>query len=170
MTRKTKLTYERLTEVLFYDPKTGIFRWKEKPSKYSPVSEGEEAGYLHKPSGYIRVSIDSERYVCHRLAWLYTYKKWPEGDIDHVNGDRSDNRIENLREALDKNSWNAKIRSDNTSGVKGVSFHKGVGKYVARVNHKGKIYNLGCFNSLEAAVAVVKEKREELHGDFTNHG
>lgn len=168
--KSLNLTYERLAEVLSYNEVTGVFYWKSKPSKFSPVCIGDIAGSLHKPSGYLRISIDSERYVCHRLAWLFTYKSWPDGDIDHVNGDRSDNRITNLREAEDKNCWNASIRTDNSSGVKGVSYHRGIGKYIARINYKGITFNLGVFETIQEAEIIVRKKREELHKEFANHG
>lgn len=104
---KSALTAERLRELLHYDPKTGVFVRKQMKSRYGTTAPNSRysmkaAGCLsskHGPSaGYVKISVDGRRYFAHRLAWLYVYGAWPSGTVDHINGDRSDNRIENLRD------------------------------------------------------------------------
>lgn len=162
------LSQERLKSLLSYEETTGAFTWISKSSKHSPVTVGERADKLHKSSGYRRVQIDGERYVAHRLAWLYVYGEIPEDEIDHINNDKTDNSIANLRLADGKNSLNAKLQSGTLTGVKGVTIEDG--RFLARVAYKGTTYRVGRFLSLSDAEKAVREKREELHGEFTNHG
>ena len=90
-----ELTQKRLKELLDYDPKTGIFTWKYANNNRKA---GSKAGYKAK-DGYIAISIDSKRYLAHRLVWLFVYGHFPKYDIDHINRIRDDNRIENLQKA-----------------------------------------------------------------------
>jgi hypothetical protein len=102
--------------------------------------------------GYRRISINNRQYKEHRLAWLYIYDKWPRADIDHINGDPSDNRLCNLREAT---------RSQNIAGmravsgrIRGVNWYRRDRKYRAKIRFNGKDIYLGSFdNPQEAAVA-----------------
>lgn len=116
---------------------------------------------------YRTVKIDYVRYKAHRLAFQYVYGREPNGYIDHINGDPSDNRISNLREcdALE-NAHNAKRRSDNTSGYKGVSWHKQLRKWTARIMVDKKHINIGVFDTAEKAYAAYCKKALELHGEF----
>ena len=89
-----KLTQQRLKQVLGYDPKTGIFRWKVRRPKRKP---GDQAGCLNK-EGYVKISVDGASYTAHRLAFFWMTGKWPTPMTDHFNGIRNNNRWENLRE------------------------------------------------------------------------
>lgn len=86
------LTVERLRELLDYDPETGVFRWKEPRRK---CRVGEVAGSLRK-DGYVKIQVDGRFYQAHRLAWLCVYGVWPSA-IDHIDGNRANNAIANLR-------------------------------------------------------------------------
>ena len=91
--------------------------------------------------------------------------------IDHINGDKLDNRIENLRAAtVGQNQHNRKTNANNTSGYKGVSWNKGCNKWLSQIKLEGKRIHLGYFDNLEEAAEVVRKAREELHGDFAHHG
>ena len=160
------LTQERLRELLSYDPATGDFHWL--------VSRGGEqagsiAGVTRKGlyGGYKIIGIDYVRWYAHRLAWFYMTGKWPENEIDHISGDPSDNRWENLREATHlQNMFNKGAERGNASGFKGVWLEKQCGHYRSAVRYKGKTYHCGCFSSPQEAHKARSEKAKELHGEF----
>ena len=107
----------------------------------------------------------------HRMVFERTHGKKPKGmQIDHINGNILDNRIENLRIATcAENQWNAKTRVDNKSGVKGVCWHKETQKWYAQIKHNKVLHYLGVYSTIEEAKKVVQKKREELHGEFARH-
>ena len=146
------LTQERLKELLRYDPETGKFCWAVSPR--ANIKVGAEAG-TSDAHGYVIISIDRRLYRAHRLAWLWVYGEWPSSEIDHINRTPSDNRIANLRLA-DRflNTQNVGIRSDNTSGHRGVGFHKISGKWRARYQLNKRNVDLGYFPTKEAAVTA----------------
>lgn len=116
--------------------------------------------------GYLVVGVNFKQYKVHRLIFLMHHGYLP-AVLDHINGDTSDNRIDNLRACnKSQNACNSKIRSDNTSGVKGVCWKKGRGKWRAYIQVKGKQLHLGHFDDLELAELVVSEARELYHGKF----
>jgi hypothetical protein len=148
-----------------YNPLTGLFT--RLVSNHSKFKVGEIAGSLMK-DGYIRISINHKHYLAHRLAWLYVYGYMPEY-IDHVNGNRSWNLISNLRECTEQeNSVNAKIRKDNSSGYKGVTYHEKTGKWQARCSHDKVRYCLGLYDTPEMASKVREEFAIEKHLEFYN--
>ncbi|MBD1229107.1 HNH endonuclease [Xenorhabdus griffiniae] len=104
----------------------------------------------------------------HRLAWLLYYGRWPSEFIDHINGDKSDNRIVNLREASNtENSWNSKMRKNNSSGIKGVCWCKSKKKWVARIRIDGKRKTLGYFSNIDEARLIMEKARTKYHGEFS---
>lgn len=164
---QTTLTAERLRELLDYDPKTGVFRWKGPRRKVKP---GQVAGYKNPKNKYIYIRVDFVRHFAHRLAWLYVYGEHPESQIDHINGIRDDNRIANLRPATPQtNQYNKRMAKNNTSGVKGVNWAKREGKWRARFNCEGRAVYVGLFDTLDDAAAAIKEARESHHGQFFRH-
>lgn len=160
------ITQERLKELLTYSEKEGKFYWKVSPS--NNIKIGDEAG-KGKVAGYNRVSLDNKSYLVHRLVWLWFYGYMPK-EIDHINHNRSDNRLNNLREVTHiENGHNVSKKTNNTTGYTGVVYHKATGKWLAQImiNHKNKY--LGLFSTIEEAV----EKRKEAEKDFNfyvNHG
>lgn len=162
---KNQVSLERLRELLHYDPDSGSFRWIKKPFK-GPVSAGDVAGSIH-PHGYRTIKIDQVYYREHRLAWFYVYGDWPLSLLDHINGCKSDNRICNLREAnLSENAANSKIKSNNTSGYRGVHWSKTKNKWHAKIRVNGKRLFLGQFDSPEDASAVYETFAKTAHGVF----
>jgi len=160
------ITQEELKELLNYNPETGIFTYKKKKAKCTP---GKIAGTYHV-NGYTHIQLNRKIYKAHRLAWLYVYGYFPQF-IDHINCDRGDNRLCNLREAtLTQNNQNTKISKNNTSGVKGVAWHKGAKKWCATMDANGKRMYLGLFTDLELAKLVIDEARAKYHGNFVNNG
>lgn len=115
---KKVLTQERVKELLRYNAETGEFIWIVKRQG---IKVGGIAGCLDTHNGYIRTQIDGTMYLTHRVVWLYSYGEFPEKDIDHIDGNRSNNRTENLREvSRSVNAQNRALSSRNTSGVMGV--------------------------------------------------
>jgi len=153
------LTVERLRERLRYDPETGIFIWKYA-SGQGRRAEGTKAGHTSKESGYVLLWVDDRLYRAHRLAWLYVTGEWPPKLLDHRDRNRSNNRWANLRLANDKqNSENASLRSDNTSGSRGIRFDRN--RWVARIYHEGREIYLGRFERrTDAEMARVCAERK----------
>ena len=149
-----ELTAEYLRSVLDYDPESGIFTWKVRTS--NRVKVGDVAG---RPgvNGYLQISVQSRLYQAHRLAWLYMCGSWPKDQIDHINRNRSDNRIANLREVTNKqNNQNRSKSSNNTSGHPGIYWHKQSSKWQAKITHSQKQIHLGLFATIEEALAARK--------------
>lgn len=143
------VTHERLTSVLDYAPATGHFTWKV--ANNGRVRVGQRAGSPNK-DGYIQIKIDRQLYGAHRLAWFYVHRRWPTDEIDHKHGTITDNRISELREATRVQQMaNRKTPVNNTSGFKGVSFHKRMQRWRAYIAVAGKPLHLGYFNTPEEA-------------------
>jgi outer membrane protein assembly factor BamB len=136
------VTHARLLEVLHYDPDTGVFVWRIGRKH---VIAGTTAGSLDN-YGYLIIMVDRQRYRAHRLAWFYSYGVWPADQIDHINRDRVDNRLVNLREANNtENAQNTLKKKNNTSGHKGVRLDKRFGLWYAHIRVGGNKHYLGTF-------------------------
>lgn len=160
---KKPLTQERLKEVISYDPETGIFEWLVRPRQRAM---SRIAGTTN-PNGYRQIGIDQRVYKAHRLGWFYVHGVWPSKQIDHLNGDRLDNRIANLREAdFSQNQANSKRRITNKSGHKGVYFHSHSGLWVARVYKNYKNVYAKYFKTKEAAAEAYRVMSIEFHDEF----
>jgi len=141
--------------------------WLISPS--NSIKAGSEAGTLGG-EGYRYVQFKGKAYREHRLVYLLVKGRLPES-IDHINGIRHDNRIENLRSCTSReNNRNRKISPKNKSGVKGVYWEEERSKWCARLRTGKKRINLGRFDSLEEAKRSIKVAREKYHKEFTNHG
>jgi hypothetical protein len=157
------LPVERLRSLLSYDPDTGEFWWRVN---YGRVRAGDKTGCKGK-HGYIVIGVDYKIHRAHRLAWAIHYGEWPTGFIDHINCDKSDNRIANLRAACHSgNATNRFVRRDNTSGHKGVFWHKITQKWAAQIRHRGQTTYLGLFADKNDAVKAYADAAAKLHGDF----
>lgn len=118
-----QITQPELKEILEYNEETGEFTWLV--AKGNRVRVGQIAGSLNKGHGYIEIGIDNKLHYAHRLVWLYHFGNLPDEQIDHINGDRANNRVENLRESSRyMNARNQKKSSINSSGTTGVSLRK----------------------------------------------
>jgi hypothetical protein len=161
------ITQATLKELLNYSPETGEFTWLKSIGGKSKT--GLLAGTLNS-LGYRKIIIWGKEYKAHRLAWLYTHGSFPEGQIDHINGVRKDNKIDNLRAVTNaENTRNGKRRCTNTSGVTGVSWFKLNEAWGAYINDNGKKLFLGLFEDLFSAVAA--RKTAEIKYDYhPNHG
>jgi hypothetical protein len=171
---------ETLRKLLDYDPETGVFTWRERPlDLFSNPKRGNSwnARMAGKPAfsnidncGYPRGPILGRRILAHRVAWAIFHGEEPPTFIDHINGNRADNRISNLRLATSlQNMKNQKLNATNKSGVMGVRVFKATGKWHAQIKVRRKSIHLGYFNTFEEAVAA-RRNAEALHGFDPNHG
>jgi len=172
-----------LRSMLIYESATGTLRWKKRPEVHFATSShckswnrrfaGVIAGTRRNGAGkvYIQIGIGRQFFPAHRLAWLLQHDSFDESlEIDHINGDGTDNRLANLRLVSHQdNQKNLARRADNLSGVTGVNWDHAKGKWLVRGHVSGKQRNLGRFDDFEAAVAARRRhEREnryhELHG------
>lgn len=166
-THDTMLTQTTLKEWLHYEPNTGVFTWLKQPTASVPV--GSIAGWQHHD--YCKICLLSTHYPAHRLAWLYVYGVLPDKSLDHINGDKSDNRISNLRMATcSENGINRTAPANNSSGYKGVSWQTKVQAWVAAITKDGKHVYAGQANSPEEAHILYCKKGLELFGEYFNPG
>ena len=158
--RDSTITQALLNDLFLYN--NGNLYWKKTRGR---AIQGAVAGYKHS-SGYIIVETHGKLHKAHRLIWLMHYGSTPEF-LDHINGNRADNRIENLRPATKtENNQNMKMLSSNTSGVKGVHWQKNANKWRVQIRHNNKRKHIGYFDDIELAALVASEARVKYHGIF----
>lgn len=156
-----ELTQEFLKNVLDFDPETGNFVWKQRFGKRG--IPGRIAGGLDF-NGYWVITINKKRHKGHRLAWLYVHGRWPAVAVDHINGDRGDNRMVNLREATNsENQHNRRLQVNNKTGYMGVCWDAKAQRFRAVIRAHGRSRDLGSYAcSLEAHRAYL-EAKAKLH-------
>jgi hypothetical protein len=160
-------TKEYLNSVLRYEPETGFLFWKVRASYRIPM--GTKAGTLTW-AGYTSITIGGKLRLAHRLIWCMVHGEFPPNDLDHINHDRNDNRIENLRLASrTENMKNQSVGSNNKSGVLGVRWHKRSGKWKVQIGIEGKSIHLGYFKDKSDAIKARMEANIE-YGYHVNHG
>jgi hypothetical protein len=164
MVRQIGLTQARLHELLAYDMNTGVFTWKVRRGGKATV--GAVAGRLDT-HGHRQITIDGVLYLAHRLAWLYVHGVWPTVQIDHRDTAKDNNRISNLRLATRSEQMrNRGPMATNTSGFKGVSWHKKSGKWRAQIWQNGTSRTIGHYATTEEAAAAYAAEAYEHHGEF----
>lgn len=162
----SQLSHADVASILDYDPDTGEFTWKNRVGNTRRWN-GRKAGYV-EAQGYICIKLFSRIYKIHRVAWLLTYGEWPEHEIDHINGLRSDNRIANLRDVtVQTNLRNATMSRKNTTGATGVYRYGNTWRASIFIN--GRLKHLGSFTSLEEARRHRKAADAQF-GYHPNHG
>lgn len=156
-----------LRQLFDYNPDTGLFT--RTVTKNSNAKIGDIAGSV-TDGGYITISIGGEVFRAHRLAWLYMYGEFPKNEIDHINHNRADNRICNLRDVTRKeNGKNRALSKNNKSGVCGVSWYKAGNKWQAGIKIDHRRIHLGHFTKFHEAVNA-RKNAEVLYGFHENHG
>jgi hypothetical protein len=155
------LTQQRLHELLRYDLETGVFTYACARPK---VRVGAVAGHTHAGHGYRQIKLDGRLYLAHRLAWLYVHGRWPSDMLDHIDRDRTNNRLSNLRES-DRflNRQNALVPRNSTSGIKGVTWNSTLGKWHARIGFGNKRHHVGWFHSAEDAALARAAAEKQMH-------
>jgi hypothetical protein len=169
MTKQDLITAVQLREMLNYDPLTGIFTWKMRKDvrpQWNGRYDGTVAGWLDW-KGYVIITIHYIDYRAHRLAWLWMTGEWPADEVDHEDTDVSNNRWENLRPAThSQNSANQGIRSNNTSGRKGVSWDRFRKKWMAVCRVNGKYVLKKRFDKFEDACAAYDDAAISAFGEY----
>ena len=162
--KHSAIDVEYVRSQLSYEPETGLLRWR---INWMRRQIGSIAGNLRPQDGYIRVGLRGRAYMAHRVAWLHYHGRWPEAEIDHINNDRADNRITNLREATRQQQlWNTR-RAKN--GLKGTHMAQD-GRWMAQIKLNGKSTHIGAFKTQgEAHEAYVARAKKEF-GDFVKVG
>ena len=171
-----------LRQLLDYDPDTGLLTWKPRPvemfkngdkricATWNTRYAGKEALSHVNSDGYKRGAINGVNYLAHRVCMAIHNGEWPKQEVDHISGDRLDNRIINLRDvSRSENNRNAGVRSDSRTGHPGVCWHKAVNKWVAQMWENGRHVGLGFFDNIDDAIAA-RKKAEKEKGYHPNHG
>ncbi len=163
--KEQKLTAEWLRENMSYDAITGEFRWV-KPGFGRTVGKLIGGRLWKKGNSYLTMKIAGEVYYAHRIAWLHHFGEWPNGFVDHIDEDRVNNAIANLRLATPAQNAARRPTKRSIAPSRGV-FPHGPG-YVARLHFGGKRHYLGYFKTVEAARAAYEAKAKEIHGEFAH--
>lgn len=151
------LTHEQVKAALTYNPETGKFYWLESSVRGRPKGV---AGTSHS-TGYEQIRLNGKSYLAHRLAWFYMYGTWPTYEVDHINGDRADNRIANLREVTHRQ--NAMNRIEHRLGkLPGAYKDRRWGRWQARIKIANTTRSLGTYDTAEEAHAAYLQAVKEL--------
>jgi len=151
--KSKNLTSERLRELLSYSEETGLFTWRI--NRQGHAKAGDVAGNMGRHYWYI--GVDGSYISAHRLAWLYVHGEWPEGEIDHIDQDKTNNRISNLRDV------SRAVNVQNTTARKGYTITDG--RYVVDILANGKRYSIGSYKTEEEAKNAYLSAKRVLHED-----
>ena len=166
MGKRYEVTLNEAQACLDYNHETGVFTWKIDKGRHA--RRGDVAGSVHK-SGYRRVGLCGALVYAHRLAWLMHYGRQPADQIDHINGSRDDNRIDNLREAnFEINAQNRVhgLPKAGTSGIIGVVSDAEGKSWSSHIHFKGKVVRVSGFSSIEEAHYMYMELKRRLHDGY----
>lgn len=180
MTAEADITPEQLRQLIRYESEGGKAYWRRRPDEMFLTSRDckwwnnrfadKEISPTPSAYGYRRICVFYRQLLLHRAIWAMHYGSWPTGQIDHINGDRCDNRLLNLRDVTQaENSKNQRPRITNTSGHTGVNWDGKIKKWVASIANNGRKKHLGVFHSKEDAIAS-RKAAEKKFGYHANHG
>jgi hypothetical protein len=172
-----RFTHSQLLEMLSYDPRTGLFKWKKRPAL--PNNGGRVESWNTRFAGqiagaeqdrYWRIRIGGRSYLAHRVAWFYVQGEWPANEIDHINHNKIDNRLENLRAVSPlENQRNRPAQRNSTGAVTGVHRATDCDRWLATIKIRSTNTHLGLFSDWFDAVCA-RKSAESAHGFHLNHG
>lgn len=177
MTKKSLPTPEQLRELLTYDPEIGKLFWKPRPVEmfsaamyaktWNTKNADKEAFTASREYGYRVGSLSGLTLRAHRVIWAIVYGEWPKDEIDHINCDPADNRIDNLRESTSQqNKWNQRLKRTNACGLKGASWSKKEMVWVAQIHRDGKQTRIGSYGTALAAHQAYKKEALKMRGEY----
>lgn len=170
---KMNISATTLRKILRYDPETGKLFWRERddcPKQWNTRYASKEAFTADTSHGYKHGKINGKVFRAHRVIWALAHGKWPEQAIDHINGVRNDNRIENLRiVSASENMKNMRLPRDNSSGIIGVRWCKRSNKWLAAIRSNGSYKHLGYFIDIADAISARKTAEQQFRF-HENHG
>lgn len=158
-----KLDFSTATALLVYDAETGVIT--RRVSITNSTKPGAVAGSTNK-KGYIEIGVGGEKHLAHRLAWLLHTGAWPQGQIDHKDGNKSNNAAHNLRDVTNTTNSENRRRTRNTSGLLGVSWMANAKKWRAQICVNGAVTYLGLFADKHAAHAAYLAAKAQLHAGY----
>jgi hypothetical protein len=162
----SNLTHEELKNIIDYDSEIGVVTWKI--INKIGLKAGDVAGIARHRDGYFTIGVQGKRYLTHRVIWFWMTGEWPKSEIDHINGDKTDNRWSNLRAATrSQNMRNRGPHNDNKSGLKGVHFSKKGNKWIAQIYANNQRKQLGRFDCPAAASLAYQVAASKYHGEFS---
>ena len=168
--QRSLLTCDEVAERLLYDPQTGFLIWKPRTrgdTRWNIRFAGKRAGCLDPIKGYRTLSLNGVSYHEHRLVWMLVNRTTPPVMIDHVDGDRTNNRIENLRAATCSQNLANSRAVWGVSGRRGVHWKRREKRWAAQIMVRGKKHYLGLFRDKEEAAAAYTRASTQLNGDFS---
>ena len=161
---------EVIRETVDYDPATGLFFWRKIGVKQLDSRRAGKRAFVTYFNGYLKGTVRGVQLMAHRVAWKHYYEQDPQGEVDHINGNRLDNRIANLRVVTSlENKRNARRPNHNTSGCVGVSFRADKSRWRAFITLDNRSVHLGYFNDKDAAIDA-RKAAEARFGFHPNHG
>lgn len=167
MTERLKAVDADLVRSMF-TYRDGDLWWRQKTS--NRVDTNRPAGNISATDGYRRIGLKGHSYRAHRLIWMHVYGRWPNGEIDHIDGNRLNNHIENLREVTrHQNGRNLAKKSSNTSGHKGVTWSKAAGKWAAQISPNRRNVHLGLFDCPAAASFAYQIASDKHFGEYARY-
>jgi HNH endonuclease/AP2 domain len=158
------ITYAELVDILSYEETSGKFVWRKKVGKGKHMV-GDSAGCVKK-CGYVHICVHGRKYQAHRLAWLYVHGKWPAAEIDHINGNPTDNRIVNLREATRSQNVANRRKVIRPAWMRGITWNKRERKWKAAIKVNQERIFIGTFDNAEEASRAYQVAAEKHFGEF----